>query len=622
MERRLSPRLPRAADRRNRGLLPRLSRRASGIVARTLAEGFAYQGEPSPHRNGAAARRADIGARRHRPSSISCRTTIRSATARCGERLTALAPPAALEAALAITLLAPGAAAAVHGRGMGRARAVSVLLRLQGRSRAGRARRPPPRVRRGLCASTRTCPIRSRRADRPARYARLERARAARARRAARPGAPPARRARTNIVMPRLPQLEPGHGHAAFDDGVLAARWNFRTGEALAILANLSDDADRASPTLWPKATPIWGGAPPRKLAALVGLRRDRGALMPPAIPLATYRLQLSKDFGFDARRAARALSQGARRHASLCLAVPQGAARQRRTATTSSITTRSIRSSAARRPSRVSSDALKDADLGLILDFVPNHMAVGCRQRLVARRAGMGPQVAARGLVRHRLGAAALPPRRRRAAAGARQALWRGADRGRDRAEVRSAGGQLLGLVFRSSLSDQSAALQRHPQDHRGGRRRGTTSPPAARCSRSPPSTRTPGAPSYARGAGVEAAARRGSPARADVIERGLVGVPRRPRERRQRAAPAARAAALPPRLLAGRRRPASTTAASSTSTIWPGLRVEDMRARSARCIELVGAADRRRPVARAAARSHRRAARPAAIHRGACSS
>ena len=51
-------------------------------IARTLAEGFAYQGEPSPHRNGAAARRADSARCRPPRSSISCRTTTRSATAR------------------------------------------------------------------------------------------------------------------------------------------------------------------------------------------------------------------------------------------------------------------------------------------------------------------------------------------------------------------------------------------------------------------------------------------------------------------------------------------------------------------------------------------------------------
>ena len=53
MERRLSSRLPRAADRRDHGLLRRLSRRRASMSRGRLAEGFAYQGEPSPHREGA-----------------------------------------------------------------------------------------------------------------------------------------------------------------------------------------------------------------------------------------------------------------------------------------------------------------------------------------------------------------------------------------------------------------------------------------------------------------------------------------------------------------------------------------------------------------------------------------
>ena len=49
-------------------------------LARALAEGFVYQGEPSPHRGERrAASRAPTC--RRPPSSISCRTTTRSATA-------------------------------------------------------------------------------------------------------------------------------------------------------------------------------------------------------------------------------------------------------------------------------------------------------------------------------------------------------------------------------------------------------------------------------------------------------------------------------------------------------------------------------------------------------------
>ena len=59
VERRPAPRLPRAAHGRERRLLRRLRGRSPrGISGAALAEGFAYQGEPSPYRERAAARRA------------------------------------------------------------------------------------------------------------------------------------------------------------------------------------------------------------------------------------------------------------------------------------------------------------------------------------------------------------------------------------------------------------------------------------------------------------------------------------------------------------------------------------------------------------------------------------
>ncbi len=115
-------------------------------------------------------------------------------------------------------------------------------------------------------------------------------------------------------------------------------------------------------------------------------------------------------------------------------------------------------------------SAALKDAGLGLILDFVPNHMAVGSGNAWWMDVLEWGSEIAARGGVRHQLGAAAVPTRRRRAAAGAGQALRRGADRRRDCTPVRRRHRQLLGLVFRPALSDQSAPLCRHHQDRGGG--------------------------------------------------------------------------------------------------------------------------------------------------------
>ena len=95
-------------------------------------------------------------------------------------------------------------------------------------------------------------------------------------------------------------------------------------------------------------------------------------------------------------------------------------------------------------------------------------------RQSVVARRAGMGPGLAACGLVRHRLGHLAVPGARRRAAADHRLVLWRGAGKGRDRAALRCRRRQFFGLVFRASPADRAGALQRDPaHDRQGSRRR-----------------------------------------------------------------------------------------------------------------------------------------------------
>ncbi len=82
----------------------------------------------------------------------------------------------------------------------------------------------------------------------------------------------------------------------------------------------------------------------------------------------------------------------------------------------------------------------------------------------MVARRAGMGPGLAACGVVRHRLGHSAVSGSRRRAAADHRLVLWRGAGKGRDRTSLRRRRRQLFGLVFRTSAADRARALQRDP--------------------------------------------------------------------------------------------------------------------------------------------------------------
>ncbi len=70
--------------------------------------------------------------------------------------------------------------------------------------------------------------------------------------------------ARKSFIIPRLPQLPQGPGHAEFANGVLVTRWTFASGETLSMLANLSEQS-RPRPNAF-NARPVWGGAPPAEL--------------------------------------------------------------------------------------------------------------------------------------------------------------------------------------------------------------------------------------------------------------------------------------------------------------------------------------------------------------------
>jgi len=236
-------------------------RDASGHVMRALAEGFAYQGEPSPHRQHdprgeATSALAPTGFVNFLQNHDQIGNRAK------GERLTSLASPAALESALAILLLTPGPPLLFMGDEWGAQEPFPFFCDFKGdlaqAVREGRRREfadayaqheevPDP-----LSPETVTLASLDWSAiERPAHAMRLQLVRSL-------------LDARRTHVMPRLPQIERGHGHAAFDDGVLAARWSFRNGETLAILANLTN-RHRTSPTLWPKVTPIWGGVPPQQ---------------------------------------------------------------------------------------------------------------------------------------------------------------------------------------------------------------------------------------------------------------------------------------------------------------------------------------------------------------------
>jgi (1->4)-alpha-D-glucan 1-alpha-D-glucosylmutase len=156
-----------------------------------------------------------------------------------------------------------------------------------------------------------------------------------------------------------------------------------------------------------------------------------------PTIPLATYRLQLSGDFTFDdAARLVPYLKALGITHlyASPFLKARAGS-RHGYDIVDHAALNREFGGDAAF--GRLS-EALRHADLGLILDFVPNHMAVGKADNAwwldVLEWGRASPHSASFDI------------------------SWELLPRGR----------KLFGLVFRPSFSHQYAALQRHAHDPR----------------------------------------------------------------------------------------------------------------------------------------------------------
>ena len=204
---------------------------------------------------------------------------------------------------------------AVHGRGMGLEGALPVLLRFPGRARRRRAQGPAQGIRRGLCTNMATrFPIRwTHRPCNPRCWIGM-RANGAAGTPAAGAGARAARDppARNRAAACGRSFWRGAGGGQRLADGALA-HGRRRNAVARSPTCRIARSPRRPSQ---PTGTPIWGGDVERDACRLVGVLAHRIAMMPPAIPIATYRLQLTADFDFDAAAARRALSEGARHHA------------------------------------------------------------------------------------------------------------------------------------------------------------------------------------------------------------------------------------------------------------------------------------------------------------------
>ena len=349
-------------------------REPAGHVARALAEGFVYQGEPSPHRKGET---------RGEPTSALPATAFvnflqnhdQIGNRALGERLSVLAQPAALEAALAVTLLAPAPPLMFMGDEWGAREPFPFFCDFKGdlaeAVRNGRRKE----FAEAYARHNDEVPDPLSEADRATCQARLD-ARSSKPRTpcAARSGAAAARGA-TSLCHPAPAATaagsRPRRVRRRRPDGAM----DFGSGETLSMLANLGEQARRGP--LRSDGEPIWGGAPPARTAAVVGLCRDRGRRSAVDTPLSTYRLQLSKDFGFDdaARIVPYLKSLGITHlYTSPFLKARPGSLHGYDAVDYSALNPEFGGEEAFARLSA----ALKSAGLGLILDFVPNHMAVG----------------------------------------------------------------------------------------------------------------------------------------------------------------------------------------------------------------------------------------------------
>jgi len=224
------------------------------LVARALAEGFVYQGEPSAHRGGIA--RGERS--RHLPPTAFVnflQNHDQIGNRARGERLAELAPPEALAAALAITLLAPSPPLLFMGDEWGTRRRFPFFCDFHGELaeavRQGRRKEfaeayadsgdgiPDPLLE-STVAQTR---LDWSEAAEPPHQERLDLVRRL-------------LQARRRWIVPLLPSLKPGDAASVWQGDLLNASWGLNDGRRLSLVANFSGGPQIARAA---RGVTIWG---------------------------------------------------------------------------------------------------------------------------------------------------------------------------------------------------------------------------------------------------------------------------------------------------------------------------------------------------------------------------
>ena len=230
-------------------------RDAKHLLARTLSQGFAYQGEASLHRGGAT--RGELSAGLPATAFVDFLQNHDQIGNRVrGERLSMLADAAAVEAALTITLLAPAPPLLFMGEEWGAPEPFPFFCDFKGdlaeAVRQGRRKEfaeayagfsdqiPDPLSQQTLELAKLNWGARHRSPHRE----RLDLVRRL-------------LEVRSSIIMPLIPALEAGRANASWNGSLLSAWWHCRDGKTLRLIANLGDQ-DAACPSSITGAV-IWG---------------------------------------------------------------------------------------------------------------------------------------------------------------------------------------------------------------------------------------------------------------------------------------------------------------------------------------------------------------------------